>query len=277
MRGSKDGTCRAITITSSSKKSRYRRDPVPGDRSQRWRLRAPRPRRYGERHRLQPRSRPAGPPVCCRRLQLAPRCRPRRRRRRPLTERRRRGGNPQRCRSPDPARRRDPRPRSDRALGGARHRPCRAGEGGRVGLGTPAPPTTEMVREAAADHPGRIVVGIDARDGFAAIEGWIETTELGVVEVGRRYADCGVAGIVYTDIARDGALCGIDAKAVAGVARQIRLPVIASGGVASLDDIAALKACEADGIAGVICGRALYDGRIDPAAALRLLSEKAPC
>jgi phosphoribosylformimino-5-aminoimidazole carboxamide ribotide isomerase len=128
----------------------------------------------------------------------------------------------------------------------------------RVVLGTAALRDPELVRDAAAAHPGRIVVGIDARDGQVAVEGW-------------------VAAIVYTDIARDGALCGIDAQAVAGIARQVRLPVIASGGVASLDDIAALKACEADGIAGVICGRALYDGRIDPAAALRLLAEDPPC
>src|SRR4029077_11531225 len=147
----------------------------------------------------------------------------------------------------------------------------------RVVLGTAALRDPGLVREAAIAHPGRIVVGIDARAGFVAVEGWVETTELGVVELACRYADCGVAAIVYTDIARDGALCGIDAKAVAGVARQIRLPVIASGGVASLDDIAALKACEADGIAGVICGRALYDGRIHPAAALRLLAEERPC
>ena len=86
-----------------------------------------------------------------------------------------------------------------------------------------------------------------------------------------------MAAIVYTDIARDGLLCGIDVKAVAKVARQVRLPVIASGGVASLDDIAALTAREADGIAGVICGRALYDGRINPATALRLLAKEPPC
>jgi phosphoribosylformimino-5-aminoimidazole carboxamide ribotide isomerase len=147
----------------------------------------------------------------------------------------------------------------------------------RVVLGTAALRDPELVRDAVAAHPGRIVVGIDARNGQVAVEGWVETTELRVVELGRRYADCGVAAIIYTDIARDGALCGIDAKAVAGVAREVRLPVIASGGVASLDDIAALKACEADGIAGVICGRALYDGRIDPAAALRLLAKEPPC
>jgi phosphoribosylformimino-5-aminoimidazole carboxamide ribotide isomerase len=147
----------------------------------------------------------------------------------------------------------------------------------RVVLGTAAARDPELVRQAAADHPGRIVVAIDARDGQAAVEGWVETTPIGVVELARRYEDCGVAAIIYTDIARDGALCGVDAEGVAGVARQIRLPLIASGGVAALDDIAALKAREADGIAGIICGRALYDGRIDPASALRLLAEEASC
>jgi len=143
----------------------------------------------------------------------------------------------------------------------------------RVVLGTSALRDPELVREAAADHPGRIVVGIDARDGRVAIEGWSETTGIGVVELARGFEDCGVAAIVYTDIVRDGTLVGVDANAIATVARQIRVPVVVSGGVSSLDDIAALKAREADGIVGVICGRALYDGRIDPAAALHLLSE----
>jgi len=147
----------------------------------------------------------------------------------------------------------------------------------RVVLGTAALRDPALVRDAAIAHPGRIVVGIDARNGQVAVDGWVETTEFGVVEIGCRFADCGVAAIVYTDIARDGMLGGIDVKAVAEVARQVRLPVIASGGVASLEDIAALKACEADGVAGVVCGRALYDGRIDPAAALRLLAKEPPC
>ena len=147
----------------------------------------------------------------------------------------------------------------------------------RVVLGTAALRDPGLVRDAAAEHPGKIVVGIDARNGHVAVEGWTETTELGVVDLARRFEDCGVAAIVYTDIARDGALSGVDANTVAAVARQIRVPVVASGGVSSLDDIAALKAREADGIAGIICGRALYDGRIDPAAALRLLSEAPPC
>ena len=147
----------------------------------------------------------------------------------------------------------------------------------RIVLGTAALRDPGLVREAAADYPDRIVVGIDARDGHVAVEGWAETTDLGVVELARRYEDCGVAAIVYTDIARDGALVGVDADAVAVVARQIRVPLIASGGVSSLDDVAALKARKATGISGIICGRALYDGRIDPVAALRLLSEAPPC
>jgi phosphoribosylformimino-5-aminoimidazole carboxamide ribotide isomerase len=147
----------------------------------------------------------------------------------------------------------------------------------RVVLGTAALRDPDLVRQAAAAHPGKIVVGIDARDGRVAIEGWTETTDFGVVDLARHFEDWGVAAVVYTDIARDGALVGVDANAVAAVAKQIRTPVIASGGVSSLDDIAALKAHEADGIAGVICGRALYDGRIDPTAALRLLAEAAPC
>ena len=147
----------------------------------------------------------------------------------------------------------------------------------RVVLGTMALRDPQLVREVATDHPGRIVVAIDARDGHVAIEGWTETTALGAVELARRFEDCGVAAIVYTDIARDGALVGVDADAVAAVSRQIRLPVIASGGVSSLADIAALKAREADGIAGIICGRAFYDGRIDPALALSLLAEAPPC
>lgn len=143
----------------------------------------------------------------------------------------------------------------------------------RVVLGTAALRDPDLLRRAAADHPGAIAVGIDARNGRAAIQGWAETTELGVVELARRFEDCGLAALIYTDIARDGALSGIDARAIADFARQVSIPVIASGGVSSLADIAALKAHEADGISGVISGRALYDGRIDPRAALRLAGE----
>src|SRR5215831_15258270 len=107
----------------------------------------------------------------------------------------------------------------------------------RVVLGTAALRNPGLVRHAAADHPGRIVVGIDARNGCVAVEGWVATTELGVIELASRFEDCGVAAIVYTDIARDGALVGVDASAIATVAQQVGIPVIASGGVSSLDDI----------------------------------------
>jgi len=147
----------------------------------------------------------------------------------------------------------------------------------RVVLGTAALRDPDLVRRAAADHPGAIAVGIDARNGQAAIEGWAATTEVGVVELARRFKDCGLAALIYTDISRDGALSGVDAPAIRDFARQVSIPVIASGGVSSVADIAALKSGEADGIAGVICGRALYDGRIDPQAALRLAAEPIPC
>lgn len=143
----------------------------------------------------------------------------------------------------------------------------------RVVLGTAALRDPELVRRAAADHPGRIVVGIDARDGMVAVEGWAETSEIGAAQLAKRFADAGVAAIVYTDIGRDGTLGGVDAAATGAFARAIALPLIASGGVGSLADIAALKGQEESGIAGIICGRALYDGRVDAAAALRLLAE----
>jgi phosphoribosylformimino-5-aminoimidazole carboxamide ribotide isomerase len=147
----------------------------------------------------------------------------------------------------------------------------------RLVLGTAALHNPELVRRAAEDHPGAIAVGVDARDGRAAIEGWAETTKVGVVDLARRFEDCGVGALIYTDIARDGALSGVDVRATTDLARQVSIPVIASGGVSALADIAALKAHEADGIAGIICGRALYDGRIDPRAALRLVAEPVLC
>ena len=145
----------------------------------------------------------------------------------------------------------------------------------RVVLGTAALRDPGLVRTAARALPGRIVVGIDARDGRVAVEGWAETSAVGAAELGRRFAESGVAAIVYTDIARDGALSGVDAAAIAAFARQVGVPVIASGGIASLADIAALAACAGEGIAGAICGRALYDGRLDPQAALQLASGAA--
>jgi phosphoribosylformimino-5-aminoimidazole carboxamide ribotide isomerase len=146
----------------------------------------------------------------------------------------------------------------------------------RIVLGTIALRDPALVRRAAADYPGRVVVGIDSRDGRVAVEGWAETSDIGVVDLARRFADAGVAAIVYTDIARDGALTGADAAGTAGFAREVGLPVIASGGIAALADIAALAAHAADGIAGAICGRALYDGRIEPKAALRLAAGETP-
>ena len=147
----------------------------------------------------------------------------------------------------------------------------------RIVLGTAALREPDLVRRAAADYPGRIVVGIDARDGRVAVEGWAETSDMAVTDLAAKFADAGVAAIVYTDIARDGALIGVDAPAIGALARRIGLPLIASGGVASIADITTLKAREADGIAGIICGRALYDGRVDPTAALRLLAEDGQC
>jgi len=147
----------------------------------------------------------------------------------------------------------------------------------RIVLGTAALRDPDLVRKAAADYPGAIAVGIDARGGRVAVAGWAETTEIGVVELARRFEDSGIAAIIYTDIARDGTLGGVDAAAAADLARRVHIPIIASGGVASLADIAALKAREADGIAGIICGRALYDGRIDPQAALGLVAERPAC
>ena len=145
----------------------------------------------------------------------------------------------------------------------------------RVVLGTIALRDPALVRRAALDYPGRVVVGIDARDGRVAVEGWAETSEIGTVELARRFGDAGVVAIVYTDIARDGALTGADVAGTAGFARQVGVPVIASGGIAALSDIAALAAHAADGIAGAICGRALYDGRIEPRAALRAAEGEA--
>jgi phosphoribosylformimino-5-aminoimidazole carboxamide ribotide isomerase len=147
----------------------------------------------------------------------------------------------------------------------------------RVVLGTAALGDPDLTRGAAADYPGQVAVGIDARHGRVAVEGWAETTDIGVVELARCFENSGVAAIVYTDITRDGTLGGVDSEKVAQLARQIGIPVIASGGIASLADIIALKAREHDGIAGIICGRALYDGRIEPRAALRVMAGAPVC
>jgi phosphoribosylformimino-5-aminoimidazole carboxamide ribotide isomerase len=140
----------------------------------------------------------------------------------------------------------------------------------RVILGTVAVRDPALVKTAARAHGGRIAVGIDARDGMVAVEGWAETSTLSVTDLARRFEDAGVAAIIYTDIARDGMLQGVNVDATAALARAVSIPVIASGGVAGIADIAALMAAKEPNIDGVVIGRALYDGRIDPAAALRL-------
>jgi phosphoribosylformimino-5-aminoimidazole carboxamide ribotide isomerase len=145
----------------------------------------------------------------------------------------------------------------------------------RVILGTAAVKDPALVREACRAFPGRVVVGIDARAGRVAVAGWAEQSELGAEQLARRFEDAGVAAIVYTDIERDGALQGVNVAATAALAEAVSIPVIASGGVASLDDIAGLMAVEGRGIEGVICGRALYDGRVDPKSALALAAAGA--
>ena len=142
----------------------------------------------------------------------------------------------------------------------------------RVVLGTAAAREPAFVKDACRRFPGRIAIGIDARDGRVAVEGWAETSELEAIELAKRYEDAGAAAVVFTDIARDGVLAGVNVGAVAQLARAITTPVIASGGVASLDDLKRLKALEPLGVVGVIVGRALYDGRLEPKAALAALA-----
>ena len=150
----------------------------------------------------------------------------------------------------------------------------------RVVLGTAAVKDPGLVHEACRRFPGRVAVGIDARDGRVAVEGWAESSTMTALDLALRFEDAGAAAVVYTDIDRDGALSGLNVTATAALAARLRTPVIASGGVASLDDLRALKETAAAlrpptpgaGIAGVISGRALYDGRLDPAAGLALLA-----
>jgi phosphoribosylformimino-5-aminoimidazole carboxamide ribotide isomerase len=141
----------------------------------------------------------------------------------------------------------------------------------RVIIGTAAVRDPALVKEAAKQFPGRIAVGLDARDGNVAVAGWAETSELSALEIAGRFEDAGVAAIIYTDIARDGMLKGLNLDATITLANAVSIPVIASGGLASLDDIRALLAPRAKKLAGAIAGRALYDGRLDAAAALQLI------
>ena len=142
----------------------------------------------------------------------------------------------------------------------------------RVVLGTAALRDAALVADACRRFPGRVAVAIDARDGRVAVEGWAEQSAVPAGELARRFEGAGVAALVYTDIARDGVLAGLDAEAVAAFARTVTTPVIASGGIATLADLEALKAVADAGIVGAIAGRALYDGRLEARAALALLA-----
>ncbi|HVX92164.1 MAG TPA: 1-(5-phosphoribosyl)-5-[(5-phosphoribosylamino)methylideneamino]imidazole-4-carboxamide isomerase [Xanthobacteraceae bacterium] len=141
----------------------------------------------------------------------------------------------------------------------------------RVIIGTAAVRDPALVREAARRHPGRIAVGLDARDGRVAVQGWAEESDLSALEIARRFEDAGVAAIVYTDIARDGLLTGLNLDATVALAEAVAIPVIASGGLASIEDVERLLAPSARKLAGAIAGRALYDGRLDAGEALRLI------
>ncbi|MDE2227558.1 MAG: 1-(5-phosphoribosyl)-5-[(5-phosphoribosylamino)methylideneamino]imidazole-4-carboxamide isomerase [Alphaproteobacteria bacterium] len=142
----------------------------------------------------------------------------------------------------------------------------------RVVLGTAAVKNPNLVRAACRRWPGRVALGIDARDGLVRIEGWGRAAAVAALDLARRFEDAGAAAIVFTDIDRDGALEGVNVEATAALARALKTPVIASGGISSLDDLAALRAHEKDGVAGAIIGRALYDGRIDLKSALALMA-----
>jgi phosphoribosylformimino-5-aminoimidazole carboxamide ribotide isomerase len=141
----------------------------------------------------------------------------------------------------------------------------------RVIIGTAAVRDPALVKQAAGAFPGRVVVGLDARDGRVAVEGWAATSEISALELARRFEDAGVAAIVYTDVARDGMLKGLNLDATVALAEAVSIPVIASGGLASIDDVRALLTPRARKLAGAIVGRALYDGRLDAAEALKLI------
>jgi phosphoribosylformimino-5-aminoimidazole carboxamide ribotide isomerase len=141
----------------------------------------------------------------------------------------------------------------------------------RVIIGTAAVRDPEFVKTAARRFPGCVAVGLDARDGKVAVEGWAETSEVSALEIAERFEDAGVAAIIFTDIARDGLLKGLNLDATIALADRITIPVIASGGLASIDDVKAMLMPRARKLAGAIAGRALYDGRLDASAALELI------
>ncbi|MFN3349105.1 1-(5-phosphoribosyl)-5-[(5-phosphoribosylamino)methylideneamino]imidazole-4-carboxamide isomerase [Pseudorhodoplanes sp.] len=146
----------------------------------------------------------------------------------------------------------------------------------RIIIGTAAVRDPALVRQAAAAFPGRVAVGLDARDGKVAVQGWAEASELTVLDIARRFEDAGVAAIIYTDISRDGMLKGINWDATFALADSISIPVIASGGLASIEDVKALLDPRAKNLEGAIAGRALYDGRLDAAEALALIRAAKP-
>jgi phosphoribosylformimino-5-aminoimidazole carboxamide ribotide isomerase len=143
----------------------------------------------------------------------------------------------------------------------------------RVILGTAAVRNPALVKDACARFPGKIAVGIDAKNGNVAVQGWAEASEISAVELARRFADTGVAAIIYTDISRDGMLTGLNLEATAELARSVKIPVIASGGLAGIDDVRRLVSPAYAMIAGAIAGRALYDGRLDAKAALDVIRQ----
>jgi phosphoribosylformimino-5-aminoimidazole carboxamide ribotide isomerase len=143
----------------------------------------------------------------------------------------------------------------------------------RIIIGTAAVRDPPFVKQAARDYPGRIAVGLDARDGKVAVQGWAETSELSALDIARRFEDVGVSAIIYTDIARDGMLKGLNLDATIALATAVSIPVIASGGLASIEDIKALLSPRARKLQGAIAGRALYDGRLDAAQALKLIRD----
>jgi phosphoribosylformimino-5-aminoimidazole carboxamide ribotide isomerase len=146
----------------------------------------------------------------------------------------------------------------------------------RVVLGTAAVRNPSLVKEACLKFPGRVAVSIDSREGLVAVEGWRETSTLRTLDLALDMEAVGVAAIVFTDINRDGAMGGINLEATVDLAFALTTPVIASGGISSIEDIAAVRREEPSGIAGVICGRALYDGRVDPVAALAIMNGDGP-